>query len=234
MVNPDYVVVRADAARTEGRMEPRPRARLEVSDQAWEVLAQAGGNVAALHRHLKEAGGEVPSPASLHGVVCRDLLAGRVLPDRAVVRRERDEQQTRKALADLALAGPPMSGPSGQGGAAKAAAPRLSRRWQAGVRNAVCPDGVGLPAVLPPSRTREREQTAPPAVVAGEQQLPRCGPARRGRSAQRAAAVVTRPANSLQGRARRRFLLSALKWGPVPITVTVQVRAMEATRCGWR
>ncbi|MET9154399.1 hypothetical protein ABZX82_24480 [Streptomyces griseoflavus] len=84
-----------DAARTEGRMERRPRARLELSDQMWEVLAQAGGNVAALHRHLKAAGGEVPSLASLHRVVRRDLEAGRVLPDRAVVRRERDEQQTR-------------------------------------------------------------------------------------------------------------------------------------------
>ncbi|WP_459739895.1 hypothetical protein [Streptomyces sp. E-15] len=81
-----------EAARMEGRMERRPRARLELSDQAWEVLAQAGGNVAALHRHLKAAGGEVPSLASLHRVVRRDLQGGRVLPDRAVVRRERNEQ----------------------------------------------------------------------------------------------------------------------------------------------
>ncbi|MEU6807684.1 AAA family ATPase [Streptomyces sp. NPDC046831] len=102
-------------------MERRPRARLEVSDQAWEVLAQAGGNVAALHRHLKAAGGEVPSLASLHRVVRRDLRSGRVLPDRAVVRRERDEQQTRQALADLALAGP------SEAGAAKVAARRLPR-----------------------------------------------------------------------------------------------------------
>uniref|UniRef100_UPI003F497F3C AAA family ATPase n=1 Tax=Streptomyces chartreusis TaxID=1969 RepID=UPI003F497F3C len=94
-----------DAARTEGRLERRPRARLELSEQAWEALAQAGGNVAALHRHLKEAGGEVPSLASLHRVVRRDVEAGRVLPDRTVARRERDEQQTRQALADLALAG---------------------------------------------------------------------------------------------------------------------------------
>ncbi|MFC9082957.1 AAA family ATPase [Streptomyces sp. NPDC057062] len=93
------------AAWTEGRLERRPRARLELSEQAWEVLAQAGGNVAALHRHLKEAGGEVPSLASLHRVVRRDVEAGRVLPDRTVARRERDKQQTRQALADLALAG---------------------------------------------------------------------------------------------------------------------------------
>ncbi|WP_405550448.1 hypothetical protein [Streptomyces sp. NBC_01171] len=106
-----------EAARTEGRMEGRPRARLELSDQAWEVLAQAGGNVAPLYRHLKAAGGEVPSLASLHRVLRRDLQAGRVLPDRAVVRRERDEQQTRQALADLALAGPQG------GGAVKTSAP---------------------------------------------------------------------------------------------------------------
>ncbi|WP_369394666.1 hypothetical protein AB5J72_49560 [Streptomyces sp. CG1] len=102
-----------EAARTEGRVERRPRARLELSDRAWEVLAQAGGNVAALHRHLLEAGGEVPSLASLHRVVRRDLEDGRVPPDRAVLRREREEQRTERALADLALAG------LREGGAAK-------------------------------------------------------------------------------------------------------------------
>jgi hypothetical protein len=110
-----------DAARTEGRVERRRRSRLELSDHAWEVLAQAGGNVAALHRHLKAAGGEVPSLASLHRAVRRDLQAGGVLPDRAVARREREERQTRQALADLALAGP------SEAGAAKVAARRLSR-----------------------------------------------------------------------------------------------------------
>ncbi|MFC8014978.1 hypothetical protein [Streptomyces cinereoruber] len=110
-----------DAARTEGRMERRPRARLELSDQMWEVLAQAGGSVAALHRHLKVAGGEVPSRASLHRAVRRDLQAGRALPDRAVVRQERDEQQTRQALADLALAG------AREGGAAEVDARRPPR-----------------------------------------------------------------------------------------------------------
>ncbi|KOG33065.1 hypothetical protein AQJ84_27405 [Streptomyces resistomycificus] len=62
--------------------------------------------MAALYRHLKEAGGDVPSLASLHRVVRRDLEAGRVLPDRAVVRQEREEQQTREAQADLVRAGP--------------------------------------------------------------------------------------------------------------------------------
>ncbi|WP_328655563.1 AAA family ATPase [Streptomyces sp. NBC_00334] len=110
-----------EAARAEGRMERRPRARLELSDQMWEALAQAGGNVAALRRHMKEAGGKVPSLASLHRAVRRDLQAGRVLPDRAVARREREEQQTRQALADLALAGP------SEAGAAKVAARRPPR-----------------------------------------------------------------------------------------------------------
>ncbi|MFF9127996.1 AAA family ATPase [Streptomyces sp. NPDC014889] len=134
-----------DAARTEGRVERRPRARLELSDQAWEVLAQAGGNVAVLHRHLTEAGGEVPSLASLHRVVRRDLQAGRVLPDRAVVWREREEQRTRQALADLALAG------TREGGAAKAAAarsPRLGPEATAGlpVGESGALAGVALPA----------------------------------------------------------------------------------------
>ncbi|SER13482.1 AAA domain-containing protein [Streptomyces sp. yr375] len=134
-----------DAVRTEGRVERRPRARLELSDQAWEVLAQAGGNVSVLHRHLKDAGGEVPSLASLYRVVRRDLEAGRVLPDRVVVRREREEQRTRQALADLALAG------TREGGVKKAAAcrpphpvPAASAGLSAGEGGAVA--GVALPA----------------------------------------------------------------------------------------
>ncbi|TQE31957.1 ATP-binding protein [Streptomyces ipomoeae] len=134
-----------DAARTEGRMERRPRARLELSDQAWEVLAQAGGNVAVLHRHLKQTGGQVPSLASLYRVVRRDLDAGRVLPDRAVVRREREEQRTRQALADLAVAGP------GEGGAAKAVARGPSHPAPAAVTGVLAEEsgvleGVALPA----------------------------------------------------------------------------------------
>ncbi|WP_237282313.1 ATP-binding protein [Streptomyces rubrolavendulae] len=143
-----------DAARTEGRVERRPRARLELSDQAWEVLAQAGGNVAALHRHLKATGGEVPSLASLYRVVRRDLQAGRVLPDRAVARRERDEQQTRQALADLALAGP------SEGGAAKVAArwpphlvPEATGSLPVGENGALLA-GVALPAGAQLVRTR--------------------------------------------------------------------------------
>lgn len=134
-----------DVARKEGRLERRPRARLELSEQAWEVLAQAGGSVAALHRHLKEAGGEVPSLASLYRVVRRDVEAGRVLPDRAVARRERDEQQKRQALADLALVGVP------DGGAVKTSAlppPRLVPEAAAGlpVGESGALAGVALPA----------------------------------------------------------------------------------------
>lgn len=135
-----------EAARTEGRVERRPRARLELSDQVWGELARAGGNVAVLHRRLMETGGEVPSLASLHRVVRRDLQAGRVLPDRAVVRREREEQQTRQALADLALASPR------QGDTAEEAALRLSRSVPVAA-SAVLPSGesgavvgVALPA----------------------------------------------------------------------------------------
>ncbi|MEU2289132.1 hypothetical protein ABZ614_45905 [Streptomyces sp. NPDC013178] len=35
---------------------PGAEGRLELSDRAWKVLAQAGGNVRVLHRHLREAG----------------------------------------------------------------------------------------------------------------------------------------------------------------------------------
>ncbi|MBH1935815.1 ATP-binding protein [Streptomyces sp. AV19] len=134
-----------EAARTEGRVERRRRARLELSDHAWEVLAQAGGNVAVLHRYLKQAGGQVPSLASLYRVVHRDIQAGRVLPDRAVVRREWEEQQTRQALADLALAGPR------EGGAAKAVARRLPHPAPAAVAGVPAEEsgalvGVALPA----------------------------------------------------------------------------------------
>lgn len=127
-------------------MEPRPRARLEVSDQAWEVLVRAGGNVAALHRHMKEAGGEVPSLASLHRVVRRDLQAGRVLPDHAVVRREREEQHTRQALSELALAGPR------EGDAAKVAARRPPHPAPTAVMGLPVGEGGALEGEFPPAR----------------------------------------------------------------------------------
>lgn len=132
-----------EAARTEGRVERRRRARMELSEQAWEVLGQAGGNVSVLHRHLKDDGGEVPSLASLYRVVRRDLQAGRVLPDRAVARREREEQRTRHALADLALAWPC------EGGEAKAAVHRPLHSVPAFAGLSAGEGGAGAGVALP-------------------------------------------------------------------------------------
>ncbi|WP_245685686.1 hypothetical protein [Streptomyces yerevanensis] len=72
-----------EAARTESRVERRPLPRLELSDQAWEVLAQTGGNVSVLHRRL------VLAAVDPH--VDRDVLAEQTV---------REEQQ-RRALADF-------------------------------------------------------------------------------------------------------------------------------------
>jgi hypothetical protein len=73
-----------------GRVEARPRRDgFSLSDVLWEVLAQAGGNVAELRRRMLQAEEEgllegwgarcVPSLATLHRVIKRDLGAGRVL-----------------------------------------------------------------------------------------------------------------------------------------------------------
>ncbi|WP_435260576.1 hypothetical protein [Streptomyces sp. 1222.5] len=83
--------------------------------------------------------------AALHRVVRRDLQAGRVLPDRAVVRRERDEQQTRQALADLALAGPY------EGGAAKVAARRVPRLVPEATGSLPVGEGGALAGVVLPA-----------------------------------------------------------------------------------
>lgn len=95
-------------------MERRRRSRFELSEEAWEVLAQAGGNVSVLYRHLKECGdGDAGVPlASVYRAVQRELASGRVLPGRAVVRRARAERETRQALSDLAVAGVGTGTPS--------------------------------------------------------------------------------------------------------------------------
>ncbi|MEU3342780.1 ATP-binding protein [Streptomyces sp. NPDC006668] len=113
-VHPRTVRRWVEAARSEGRVERRRRARFELSEQAWEVLAQAGGTVSVLYRHLEECGnGDAGvSLASVYRAVQRELAAGRVLPDRAVVRRARAERETRQALADLAVAGVGAGTPS--------------------------------------------------------------------------------------------------------------------------
>ncbi|MFG1663828.1 AAA family ATPase [Streptomyces sp. Y7] len=113
-VHPRTVWRWVEAARSEGRVERRRRSRFELSEQAWEVLAQAGGNVAVLYRHLEECGdGDAGvSLASVYRAVQRELASGRVLPDRAVVRRARVERETRQALSDLAVGGVGTGTPS--------------------------------------------------------------------------------------------------------------------------
>ncbi|MFB6980321.1 AAA family ATPase [Streptomyces scopuliridis] len=95
----------------------------------------------------------MPSLAPLYRVVHRDLEAGRVLPDRAVVQREREEQQTRKALADLALAGPPMSEPC-EGGAAKVAARQPPHPVPAAVAGVPSGEGGAVEGVALPAAAR--------------------------------------------------------------------------------
>jgi hypothetical protein len=124
-----------EAARSEGRVERRRRSRFELSEEAWEVLAQAGGNVSVLYWHLKDCGdGDAGvSLASVYRAVQRELAAGRVLPDRAVLRQERVERETRQALADLVVAGAGAGAPSAGGGAGPAEARAIGRAAQAGI-----------------------------------------------------------------------------------------------------
>lgn len=95
-----------DAARSEGRTGPRSRSRFEIPDEAWEVLAASGGNVAALYRHLERTASDpvsVPSRETVYRAVKRDRAAGRVLPPRSVVRQVTAARQRRQALDDLGL-----------------------------------------------------------------------------------------------------------------------------------
>ncbi len=126
-----------------GHVEARPRQDgFSLSDALWEVLAQAGGNVAELRRRMLRAQEEgtlegwgaqcVPSLPTLHRVIKRDLGAGRVLevarPAEARVGLEPSRYD--RALADLGLVdgqgsplvvdGPPVGGPVPGGGAADA------------------------------------------------------------------------------------------------------------------
>lgn len=133
-----------EAARSEGRLQRRRRTRFELSEQAWEMLAQAGGNVTVLHRHLQAAaeGEGMPSLATLYRVVRRELEAGRVLPDRAQVRRVREEREPQQALADLAVGQPGGNMPSREAGANQPVSAERQVAAQAGT-----PHSVGL--VLP-------------------------------------------------------------------------------------
>nr|WTA00194.1 AAA family ATPase [Streptomyces sp. NBC_00857] len=102
----------------EGQIEARSRqGGLSLSDGLWAVLAEVGGNVAALHRRLSEAEaagtlGEwgfqrVPSAATLHRVVRQDLRAGRVLEVARPAKARIEPSHYDRALAELRLtAGP--------------------------------------------------------------------------------------------------------------------------------
>ncbi|HEY5836961.1 ATP-binding protein [Streptomyces sp.] len=71
-----------EQAKATGRVEPGVRQGYAVSDEVWELLGEAGGNVSELRRRLLAgAGGDaaVPSMSTLSRVVRRDRRAGRVL-----------------------------------------------------------------------------------------------------------------------------------------------------------
>jgi hypothetical protein len=99
-----------------GHVEARPRQDgFSLSDALWEVLAQAGGNVAELRRRMLRAQGEgvlegwgvecVPSLPTLHRVIKRELGAGRVLEVArpAGARAGLEPSRYDRALADLGL-----------------------------------------------------------------------------------------------------------------------------------
>nr|WP_116208972.1 DDE-type integrase/transposase/recombinase [Streptomyces olivoreticuli] len=77
------------AARAEGRLERVPAGRFAVTDEVRRLLALWGGNASRVHAELVErarsdpAYGPVPSLATLHRAIRRDLTAG----ERAGLRR---------------------------------------------------------------------------------------------------------------------------------------------------
>ncbi|MBG0850324.1 ATP-binding protein [Streptomyces spinoverrucosus] len=121
-----------------GRVEARPRqGGFVVGDALWEVLTQAGGNVAELRRRMLRAQDEgvlqrwgvevVPSLATLHRAIKDELRAGRVLPVARAASGRVEPSRYDRALAELGFAdgkdGPPVvdgpaagsSGTSGEG-----------------------------------------------------------------------------------------------------------------------
>ncbi|MFE1029719.1 AAA family ATPase [Streptomyces sp. NPDC058818] len=70
-----------EQAKTTGQMEAGARQGYAVSDEVWELLGEAGGNVSELRRGLVAADGEVPVPSmsTLSRVIRRDRRAGRAL-----------------------------------------------------------------------------------------------------------------------------------------------------------
>ncbi|MFD8288820.1 AAA family ATPase [Streptomyces lavendulae] len=92
----------------EGRLEPVGRQDgFALDDEQWQVLAEVGGNVAALHRRLTAGGssspGSVPSLGTLHRVVRRDLQAGRVLEVARSSRNRVEAGRYDRVLAELKL-----------------------------------------------------------------------------------------------------------------------------------
>ncbi|MER5728864.1 ATP-binding protein, partial [Streptomyces sp. NPDC002138] len=92
----------------EGRLEPVGRQDgFTLDDEQWAVLADLGGNVAALYRRLTADGlsspGSVPSLGTLHRVVRRDLLAGRVLEVARPSRNRVEAGRYDRVLAELKL-----------------------------------------------------------------------------------------------------------------------------------
>lgn len=70
-----------EQAKATGQVEAPVRQGYAVSDEVWELLGEAGGNVSELRRRLVAAGGEVPVPSmsTLCRVIRRDRRAGRAL-----------------------------------------------------------------------------------------------------------------------------------------------------------
>lgn len=91
----------------EGRLEPAARqGRFVLDDELWAVLAEVGGNVAALHRRMTADGSSVvgvPSLGTLHRVVQRDLRAGRVLEVARPSRNRVEAGRYDRVLAELRL-----------------------------------------------------------------------------------------------------------------------------------
>lgn len=117
-------------ARTHGAVDRLPRRRFEIDAPGWAVLAQAGGNVAVLHRHPTDTTADpdaVPSPSTLHRVVRRDREAGRELPSRRVLAPVREVERARDALADLALDRPGTDPPAHTTPASLADTPHAAR-----------------------------------------------------------------------------------------------------------
>ncbi|WP_103531793.1 hypothetical protein [Streptomyces sp. SM11] len=137
----------------EGRLEARPRqGGFVVGDALWEVLTQAGGNVAELRRRMLRAQDEgvlehwgaefVPSLATLHRAIKDELRAGRVLQVARAASGRVEPSRYDRALAELGFAeganGPPVvdgpdampchAMPSGTGGEQRPGAVKTASR----------------------------------------------------------------------------------------------------------